>query len=118
MLQLPAKPGMKFFHESEDQGKTEYSDVNSVSDLESLSACGPELSEYSLFSVCALCWLVSDMSEHRNHTQWIFQIQEFEANEISVWPGLCQLELSHCNSPAMHFQPERSIREAFLEICF
>lgn len=38
MLQLPAKRGMKFFHESEDQGKTEYSDVNSVSDLESLSA--------------------------------------------------------------------------------
>lgn len=58
------------------------------------------------------------MSEDGNHIQWVFKsIQEFEANEISVWPGLCQLELNHCNCPAMHFQPQRNIREEFLEIC-
>ena len=83
-----------------------------------LPAGGPELSKSFLSSVCTVNWLVSDMSEDRNHIQWIFQIQEFEANEISVWPGLCQLELSHCSHPAMHFQPEGSIREEFREICF
>lgn len=87
-----------------------------------LSAGGEQRQElfksFSLSSMCTLNWLVSDMSEDRNHIQGIFRIQEFEANEISVWPGLCQLELSHCNRPAMHFQPQRSIREEFLEICF
>lgn len=55
MLQLPAKPGMKFFHENEDQGETEYSDVSSVSDLESSSAAGERNWESALSPLCADC---------------------------------------------------------------
>lgn len=70
-------------------------------------------SSLSLSSICTLNRLVSTMSQDRDHIQWVFQTQEFDVNEISVWPGLCQLQLSHCNCPVMHFQPQRSMERNF-----
>lgn len=72
----------------------------------------PSKSSLSLSSICTLNRL-SNMSQDRDHIQWVFQIQEFDVNEISVWPGLRQLQLSHCNCPVMHFQPQRSMGRNF-----
>lgn len=79
MLQLPAKPVMKFFHENEDQGKIEYSDVHSVSDLESSSACWGAGAERVLSLLCMQTVLVS---------QWHVRAQESYPVDLSnsgIW---------------------------------